>query len=141
MFNDSRRIRNASEAIEAFIVLLTYFDLGQTCKYKIVENGIINDENKKLSVGVKLTIRCKPSFFLWGPNETTCLESLAWSGYPQECVTLEKFRKNCEMDKRVMKIRYEGHRKMPYCYYSKFHVVLMFLMDGEHLSQNWLKGF
>jgi len=85
---------------------------------QICQNGIINDKNKKLSVGVKLDILCEPDHFLWGPNQTTCLSTLEWSGYPQECVTLEKFRLNCEMDKRVMKIRNEGLRQIPYCYYK-----------------------
>ena len=103
--------------IESFCVL------GRTCKYKYVKNGIINDKNKKLSVGIKLDIICTDGYYLWGPNRTTCLDNLEWSGYPQECVTLHKFRRNCEMDKRVMKMKHVGYQQQPYCYYGKFSLI------------------
>lgn len=90
---------------------------GRTCPYMYIKNGIINDKHKKLSPGITLDIKCKRGFYLWGPNHTTCLSTLRWSGPPQDCVTLRQFRKNCESKKKIMRIRHIGFRAQPYCYY------------------------
>lgn len=84
---------------------------GRTCQSLYVKNGEFNDKHKKLSVGITLHIKCDPGYYLWGPNKTTCLSNLAWSGAPAECVTLREFKSNCEKDNKVM--RYSDH---PWCF-------------------------
>lgn len=80
-----------------------YIYAGHTCEPLEIKDAIITDGGMKLSPGVVVNITCHPGYYLWGINHSTCSSSLRWTGYPQECVTLEKFKQYCVLSHRTFK--------------------------------------
>ena len=88
--------------------------LGKNCDRWVLQNGNVNDENRHLVPGVKVDIDCFPGYYLWGANSSTCLPSLRWSQV-SECMNISKFKRECELDGQVMKIR-DQSPFTPYCF-------------------------